>query len=266
MTDTRTFRCQPGSVTAARGFVRDLLRDYSRETVDAAELMTSELATNCVKHANTDFELIIDLRDEIRVEVRDTGRGRPLPRSPTPQEPSGRGLRIVEAMSSSWGIVPSSSGKSVWFTLAAQTCRSSAASQSLAASGRACARSGETEGRCPKRSGERRRHYPRSDRRMSNANRLLRKRARPHGARARCACADRANLGPGCDATGSTPGSPASRPGPKARTSRASLTSRSRSGSLRGLTCWGRVRRLPSLRPVPRRQSSTHFAMPIPRS
>ena len=173
MTDTRTFRCQPGSVTAARGFVRDLLRDYSRETVDAAELMTSELATNCVKHANTDFELIIDLRDEIRVEVRDTGRGRPLPRSPTPQEPSGRGLRIVEAMSSSWGIIPSSSGKTVWFTLAAQPSRSSATSQSVTASGRGCGqrssrptqaraaqdprvrpRPEKTEGRGAKRSGE----------------------------------------------------------------------------------------------------------------
>ncbi len=170
MTDTRTFRCQPGSVPEARRFVRDLLRDHSRETVDAAELMTSELATNCVKHAHTDFELIIDLQDQIRVEVRDTGRGRPLPRSPTPREPSGRGLRIVEAMSSSWGIIPSPSGKTVWFTLAAQASRSSPASQSAAAGGRGCAqrssrptqaraaqgpcvqpRSGETEGRGAKR-------------------------------------------------------------------------------------------------------------------
>lgn len=139
MTDTRTFRCQPGSVTAARHFVRDLLRDHSRETVDVAELMTSELATNCIRHAHTDFEVTIDLQDQIRVEVRDTGRGRPLPRSPTPREPSGRGLRIVEAMSSSWGIIPSSSGKIVWFTLAAQPCRPSAASPSVATSGRGVA-------------------------------------------------------------------------------------------------------------------------------
>ncbi len=96
MTDTRTFRCQPGSVTSARRVVRDLLRDHPRETADAAELMISELATNCVQHARTDFELTIDLQDQIRVEVRDTSRDRPLPRSPTPGEPSGRGLREAQ--------------------------------------------------------------------------------------------------------------------------------------------------------------------------
>jgi hypothetical protein len=79
--------------------------------------MVSELATNCVQHAQTDFELTIRSRDHIRVEVRDSQRRRPTLRSPTPREPSGRGLRIVEAMSEAWGITPSANGKIVWFTL-----------------------------------------------------------------------------------------------------------------------------------------------------
>ena len=118
MTDVRRFPCRPESVTAARRFVRDALRDSSTEIVEAAELMTSELASNCIRHAHTEFELRIRSRDEVRVEVRDTGDGRPEMQSPAPEDPSGRGLRIVEAMASSWGVAPFSSGKVVWFTLA----------------------------------------------------------------------------------------------------------------------------------------------------
>jgi hypothetical protein len=114
---TRTFRCHPESVAAARRFVRDVLNGQSREVVDAAELMTCELVTNCVQHARTEFELTIHDEDPIRIEVSDANRGRPVPRSPKPEEPSGRGLRIVEAMSDSWGIKASSTGKTVWFAL-----------------------------------------------------------------------------------------------------------------------------------------------------
>jgi hypothetical protein len=110
-----------------------VLGEQSREIVDAAELMACELATNCVRHARTDFELVIHSDDQIRIEVRDTGAGRPRPRSPTPREPSGRGLRIVEAMSSAWGVVPASSGKTVWFTLPQQPRASDARSRSVAA-------------------------------------------------------------------------------------------------------------------------------------
>lgn len=113
----RRFRCQPESVAAVRRFVRDVLDDQPREIVDAAELMACELATNCVRHAHTDFELAIHSQGQIRVEVRDTNLGRPMLRSPRPEEPSGRGLRIVEAMSDTWGITLSSTGKTVWFAL-----------------------------------------------------------------------------------------------------------------------------------------------------
>lgn len=118
MTSARKFCCQPESVPAARQFVRDVLRDQSHEVLEAVELMASELAANCVQHAQTSFELMInDEQQQIRVEVRDMGDGRPVPRSPTPTERTGRGLRIVEAMSDTWGIDPSSRGKTVWFTV-----------------------------------------------------------------------------------------------------------------------------------------------------
>jgi anti-sigma regulatory factor (Ser/Thr protein kinase) len=118
MTSVRKFGCQLESVPAARRFVRDVLSDQAREVLDAAELMTSELATNCVQHAQTCFELAINAAQrEIRVEVRDVGRGRPTRQSPAPTDRTGRGLLIVEAMSDTWGIEPSARGKTVWFTL-----------------------------------------------------------------------------------------------------------------------------------------------------
>jgi anti-sigma regulatory factor (Ser/Thr protein kinase) len=119
VTRVRRFSCRPESVTAARGFVRETLREQAQELVDAAELMACELATNCVQHARTDFELSIsDGLGEIRVEVSDAGRGRPTLRSPTVLEPSGRGLRIVQGLSTAWGVVPGEDGTRVWFTLA----------------------------------------------------------------------------------------------------------------------------------------------------
>jgi anti-sigma regulatory factor (Ser/Thr protein kinase) len=139
VTAARRFRGRPESVTAARRFVRDVLRDQSHEVVDAAELMACELATNCVRHAHSDFELAIHSEGQIRVEVRDTNSGQPVLRYPAPEDPSGRGLRIVEAMSDTWGIIPSRNGKTVWFAIqpgASRGAPSSAASGRRGAGGR----------------------------------------------------------------------------------------------------------------------------------
>jgi len=115
---SRTFTAEARSVGASRRYVRDVLRYHPLAHIDAVELMVSELATNSVKHAHSDFKVSIsDSGGEIRVEVRDTGRGQPVLRFPAPTEPSGRGLRIVEALSTAWGTVDSPRGKAVWFTL-----------------------------------------------------------------------------------------------------------------------------------------------------
>jgi anti-sigma regulatory factor (Ser/Thr protein kinase) len=118
MTKARSFKCRPEAVTAARHFVREALSGHTSDVIDAAELMTSELTSNCVRHAGTAFEVRIDTRADIRVEVRDSGAGEPRRLSPAPDEPSGRGLLIVQAMSDRWGVEPAAEGKVVWFTLA----------------------------------------------------------------------------------------------------------------------------------------------------
>jgi anti-sigma regulatory factor (Ser/Thr protein kinase) len=137
MRQARRFPCQPESVPGARHFVRDALRAQPREIVEAAELMTSELATNSVRHAHSDFELAILLsRQEIRVEVTDHGQGQPVPRSPTTQEQSGRGLQIVLELSDAWGVDPSANGKLVWFALQLHSRAGEPQSHSTVSSGR----------------------------------------------------------------------------------------------------------------------------------
>ncbi len=113
----RRFAGEPTAVTAARRFVREQLAEEDVAIVEAAELMTSELASNCVRHAGSDFEVAISSRNPLRIEVRDHGGGRPRVLAPSPDEPTGRGLAIVQAMSESWGVIPASSGKTVWFAL-----------------------------------------------------------------------------------------------------------------------------------------------------
>ena len=121
MTKTRRFPSEPESVPAARRFATDALRGVAADVLDSVELMVSELATNCVRHANTQFDLTVSRqRGTIRVEVTDRAGGTPAMRSPGPDEPTGRGLQIVNMFSESWGVDHQSSvGKTVWFTIAA---------------------------------------------------------------------------------------------------------------------------------------------------
>jgi len=119
----RTFPAIPQSVRAARRFATGSLADSPAATLEAVELMVSELATNCIRHERASFHIAI-LRSphEIRVEVTDSGAGTPTMRSPGPDEPSGRGLQIVDMLSEEWGVEPEApSGKTVWFSLDVST-------------------------------------------------------------------------------------------------------------------------------------------------
>jgi serine/threonine-protein kinase RsbW len=120
MKDTRSFPHDPQSVPAARRFATGVLKGVSSDTREAVELMVSELATNCIRHTDSAFELTIIRRGtEIRVEARDRAGGTPTMRSPEPTDPSGRGLKIIDMLSAGWGVSSDSGeGKTVWFTIA----------------------------------------------------------------------------------------------------------------------------------------------------
>jgi anti-sigma regulatory factor (Ser/Thr protein kinase) len=121
MKRTRMFSREPESVRAARRFATDALRGTDSEVLDAVELMVSELATNAIRHAKAAFELTVGrAKGEIRVEVTDRTGGQPQMRSAGPEDPTGRGLQIVNLLSEAWGVEHrADTGKTVWFTVMA---------------------------------------------------------------------------------------------------------------------------------------------------
>ena len=124
MNANRTFPRDVHSIPQARRFTRDTLTHLDDETLAAVELMVSELTTNSIKHARSAFTLTIRVASsELRVEVQDHGPGTPVLGSPAPAEPSGRGLQIVNTLSSRWGQDVTRSGKVVWFELEDGTLR-----------------------------------------------------------------------------------------------------------------------------------------------
>ncbi|MGH2856224.1 MAG: ATP-binding protein [Solirubrobacteraceae bacterium] len=107
------------SVHGARRFATEALDGAPRRALEAVELLVSELATNCIRHERATFHVTVTRSAaQVRLEVTDGGDGKPRMRSPGPEEPSGRGLQIVDMLSDRWGVAPESpAGKTVWFEL-----------------------------------------------------------------------------------------------------------------------------------------------------
>jgi anti-sigma regulatory factor (Ser/Thr protein kinase) len=88
---------------------------------DAAALVVAELASNAVLHgrvAGRDFSLRLvrdDARGVVRVEVSDTHPAQPARVMPSATEPAGRGLVLVDALATRWGVLDRvGPGKTVW--------------------------------------------------------------------------------------------------------------------------------------------------------
>lgn len=107
------------SVPAARRFVETLLGSWGHPEIGwPAALCTSELAANCALHARTDFSVRVVLeRDVVRLEVSDGSSRAPSLRLYDEQATTGRGLRLLGEYASSWGVEPTSHGKTVWVVL-----------------------------------------------------------------------------------------------------------------------------------------------------
>ena len=111
---------EAASVPAARRFVTEAMAGHPQDVVAKVELMVSELATNCVTHADTSFTISLTTAGRaLRVDVHDDGTGRPAVAFPAPSEPHGRGLYLVDQLSTSWGVSSSRRrpGKTLWFVL-----------------------------------------------------------------------------------------------------------------------------------------------------
>lgn len=79
-------------------------------------LCLSEVVTNAVRHASTGVRLTVARENDlVRVEVADSSAVLPVRRTPAPNAPSGRGLRILDQLTTGWGARPTAGGKVVWF-------------------------------------------------------------------------------------------------------------------------------------------------------
>ncbi len=121
------------SIHSARSFAAGTLAGWNMGTLaEGMELVVSELATNALRHGlmlgatplRRDREVVrlslIRRGPLVACAITDPGAAVPVLRDPSPFEPGGLGLHIVESMSVCWGWSPlAPQGKAVWAVLSA---------------------------------------------------------------------------------------------------------------------------------------------------
>lgn len=121
-----TMTLDPGLTAprSARAFVaRACLRWHARSVTGHACLVTSELVTNAVLHADTAVQLTVSrCPGRVRIAVQDGDETRPATTWTTVSEGtlsrSGRGLLLVSSVCRAWGVYPTADdGKVVWAVL-----------------------------------------------------------------------------------------------------------------------------------------------------
>jgi anti-sigma regulatory factor (Ser/Thr protein kinase) len=105
------------SVPVARRFVNDLLTQWELpDLAPPCELVAAELVANAVQHVGGPSALeLTHTGSGIRIAVADVGLGMPDLQVLGPMNQSGRGLHIISAFSTSWGVDQlDDGGKLVW--------------------------------------------------------------------------------------------------------------------------------------------------------
>lgn len=124
--DHASMTLEPGLTAprSARAFVaRACLRWQAMSVTGHACLVTSELVTNAVLHADTAVHLTVShYPGRLRIAVQDGDEMRPATAWTSASEPmvtgSGRGLLLVSSVCRAWGVYPSDQeGKVVWAVL-----------------------------------------------------------------------------------------------------------------------------------------------------
>ena len=109
------------SAQAARRFLRDWLSPWglSAAVIENAQLLVSELTTNAVRHGRGAITVTVGLTVTVlRVGVQDASDVEPQRRVADLQDEGGRGIWLVEALSTRYGITQHpGTGKTVWFEL-----------------------------------------------------------------------------------------------------------------------------------------------------
>lgn len=119
---TSIYETEPRTVPRARHSVMAALIDAGLgiDTIETAALLTTELAANVVQHSmSQSYTLDVDIDlTRVHVEIGDADDRFPLRplREPADTE-HGRGLSLVDALASRWGVRSGETGKVVWFEL-----------------------------------------------------------------------------------------------------------------------------------------------------
>ncbi|GGM45774.1 ATPase [Longimycelium tulufanense] len=103
-----------------RQWLREQLPPTSAEVRDDAQLVATELVSNAYAHTvrARELRLVVDDRvGRLRIEVADRSSAQPVLRDPDPRSTGGRGLIIVDHLSSRWGVTSTPEGKTVWAEL-----------------------------------------------------------------------------------------------------------------------------------------------------
>ncbi|WP_258723463.1 ATP-binding protein [Cellulomonas sp. NS3] len=106
-----------------RRWTRRIARTYGADdsTVQLVELLTSEVVTNAVKYGQNTGPIDIDVQchdDTLTIAVSDDNPTPPTLKHRPPHVPGGRGIQLLERLTTEWGWRPQAHGKSVWFTVA----------------------------------------------------------------------------------------------------------------------------------------------------
>lgn len=114
---------EPDAVPRARRAVCDALTATGVASdrpglCDDAELVVSELVTNAVLHGEAPIAVRVRVGGGVRIEVEDAGRTAPILLQGNPDSMTGRGLSMVSALTSGWGVEPAGGGgKIIWAEL-----------------------------------------------------------------------------------------------------------------------------------------------------
>jgi anti-sigma regulatory factor (Ser/Thr protein kinase) len=111
-----TLAADLSSIGQARQFLRAALDEWSADGYNlAAPQVLTELATNAALHARSAYTVHLRLEPgALLVEVTDSSPVLPQQRHYGTGATTGRGIALVEALSETWGVESSPTGKTVW--------------------------------------------------------------------------------------------------------------------------------------------------------
>ncbi|GGZ49569.1 magnesium or manganese-dependent protein phosphatase [Streptomyces subrutilus] len=118
-------QADPEGLSEARYALRQALRDWGvSELADDVELAAGELLVNALLHTDGGAVLTMEVLPEpvrrIRLWVKDRSSVWPRRRTPGEAATTGRGLLLVDAVATHWGVEPRGDGKAVWCEFAAE--------------------------------------------------------------------------------------------------------------------------------------------------